>query len=246
MLKITSTLGMLLLGALAQAQVSETRETKPFSRISVSDGIEVAYTEGETQRLTAFAHDELSLNDIVTEVKDSTLFVYTKEKLDTHVKINITANGMEQVKVGDHCIFSITNELHADKIYLKLTSGGIFSGNIQATSVRLLATSGSVFNGNVVTDIFFGNFRNNAKVRISGEASEAYFGSNSGAQCQARTFYAKKASMDAEGYSTILASAEEIQKVTVDENSTIKYCKPPQQCVSNSEATTNTNVLSRL
>jgi hypothetical protein len=229
MLKIITSLSMLLIGALAQAQVSESRVLAPFSKIKVGDGIELSLTESATPSLTATAFDALSLHDLVTEVNDNTLSVYAKAKLDTPARVIINVKDLKELNLSNAAKANTTNTLQSADFTLVLSSNSIFSGNIQTGKMQLSLRSGAFFNGNITAENFSGVLRGGAQARIAGSAKSSTFFVTTGSVCNATTFASKRSKVVASGNSKAWANAEELMDIDVAEGSVVNVFGTPKK-----------------
>lgn len=227
MLKIITQLSMFLVGALAQSQVSETREMQHFSKIIVNDGVELVLTQSGTSELVAQAPDALSLNDLVTEVKDETLYVYTKDELEGDAKVYISLSELSSISVSENSQVSLTNELNMPELQISLASHSIFTGNVNASKLGLDLKAGSFFNGNLTAREFSAAIDGKSTARLSGWAVNATINASHGSKCFAKTLYTSVSALDASGNSQIAANVEKEVRVKITEGSQISWAGYP-------------------
>lgn len=226
MLKIITSLSMFLLGTMAQAQVSESRDMNQFSKIDVSKGVEIIYTQDNTNTLTAEAQDAALLKDLITEVKNNTLYIYTAGKTNASFKVRISASGINAIKMDRKSRFTITNQLRASNLDVSLNKS-ILSGSISADSLSLVANAGSVINSKITTEMLSASFRNKSVVLLSGIAREGHFTGNTAALCNASELACKKTAIIADGYSKVFANAREEISVVVTDGAQVNYTGLP-------------------
>lgn len=228
MLKIIAQLSAFLVGTLAQSQVSETREMSGFSKIVCKDKVELVLAQAESQNVKVEAQDALSLSDIVTEVKDNTLYVRTKDALDERVKVYILMPELTSLDISGGGLASVAKELNVAQFEVTLSSRSIFSGNVNASKLTINAKAGSLFNGNVTVGELEVNLRSKATARLAGWAPKTNIVAQTGSNCEARRLFASQLTLDASGNSSIAANAEKKVKADISEGSRISWSGQPE------------------
>lgn len=231
MLKIITSLSMFLVGALAQSQVSETRKMENFSKAAVADGVELVFVHGDPATLTIEAADALSLGDLVTEVKNNTLCVYTKDALDTPVKVFLGSGGITSIEASNGSKVSVVEAIDANDLSITLASRSIFSGNVHARTLSLRLKSGSFYNGNITAQELTASLRGQAKARLSGFAKKASLSASNSSVCSAQTLFTERTALDASGNSTVTANVSGHVEVSLTEGSHISWAGYPEAVV---------------
>ncbi|WP_290838915.1 DUF2807 domain-containing protein [Flavobacterium sp.] len=228
MFKIIISLTMSLVGALAQAQVQETRQMENFSKIVVSDGVEVVITLESQPSLTAEAADALSLNDLITEVKRNTLFIHTKDVLDSPAKIRLSVSDLSSIEVLDGSKVSVTNAIVSNELKVKLSARSIFTGSVNADNMQLTLKSGSHFNGNIVSKKLKVDLNGSSVARLSGFVNQSSFSASNGSICDAKRLYTDRSDITATTNSNVMANADDDVTIDITEGSQASWAGYPE------------------
>ena len=241
MLKIITSLTILLFGMLAKAQVTENREASDFSKVEVQNGIELIYTENSSTSLQIEANDERTLNNIVTEIKGKTLKIYLEDtknnQTNAPMKVYLSAHDLVALEASSGSKITITDQLTAQHLNLTLNSGATFTGNIITKEKTKLTTKEyTVFNGRIETVTFAGNFKSNSKVNLTGLAKQASIQTKDVALLSAKNFVAKAIKLNAEGKSSAMIHADNTIDLTVNDKAKVSYTGLPKKVKWNEEA----------
>lgn len=228
MLKIITSLSMFLVGALAQSQVSENRTVASFSKVVVNDGVEVIVTLDASQKLVAQASDALSLNDLITEVKNGVLYVETRDALDAPAKVLLSIADLRAVELLGMSKMSVTNAIVASEFSVSLSGRSLFTGDINADALRLNLKAGSHFNGNVVAKTLVADLRTGSQARLSGFANKASFNAVNHSVCNARRLYTDTTSIKAAGDSNVMANADDNLDIDIAQGSQASWAGYPE------------------
>jgi hypothetical protein len=224
-----------LSGMAASAQEAETRNVTGFNAINVQNGIEVIYTQGNTEDVKV----ECSRQNqpyVVTKLKNNTLHI-SLAKADTDlpaagpVKVYITDNDTGSIDASAGAIVRVTNEIDVPKLVLELKTGAMFSGNINATEKMVLkAKTGAAFKGSIVTGELVTDIRSGAHAKLLGHAQESDI-TCSGGTLVAGSFTSETAQIQAVNLSSVAINIKQKVTATTDNSSAISYSGKPEQVI---------------
>ncbi|WP_430614288.1 GIN domain-containing protein [Flavobacterium sp. JP2137] len=141
---LLATLGM-------TAQVKETRNTGVFSRVKVSQGIELTYSISTTPKITVETDSKETLQWVRTQVKGSVLEVYIESEKNSwgkgksrrfkNVKVSVQGPHLNAVAVSSSAKFIGKDALKADDFTLEASSSGYFKGEVKAKNCVVAVSS---------------------------------------------------------------------------------------------------------
>jgi len=241
MLKIITTLTVFLIGMLAKGQVVENRNVSEFSKVVVANGIELIYNEDQSTSLRIAATNSEILKNTIAEVDGKTLNIYLTEgttlTANDMVKVYLSAKDITALSANTNAKITIMNQLNAKNMNINLDSGATLMGNIKALcKTKLRANDNTVFNGKIETSILKGNFKDNAKINLTGQAKKAAFQTNDASLLSAKNFVADNIYLNANGKSVAMVHANNNLALNVSENAKILYTGFPESIKMNEEA----------
>jgi len=247
MIKIITT-GILLLAAfICKAQVSETRNVSGFSKIEVSTGIELIFTQSNSQSIKVTTDSTEKLEKIKTEIQGKTLKIFVGNKGNYHskncfeiLKVEVSQDNIDSFMANSGASITIQNEINAPKITIDINSGASFSGNIKSEFVDLKTNSGAKFTGNIETNAFEGDFESAANITLSGNSKTTKIISNSASNCDAKNFITEKANITADSAASVSITATQSLQADASSIALINYYGTP------SNVTTNTCSLGKI
>jgi hypothetical protein len=223
-----------LTAIMAQAQVTETRTAKPATTLEVKNGIEVVYTQGNTNTLKVEANSREALDNVATEFKGNTLKVYIKNQTDLRpqvsiVRVFVTQPQITSFKVTNGAVVKAAGILEVADADIKLETGATFIGNIKTTGTcRIVSKNGSGFRGTVNAGKFKGDVTGGGYIKVSGNAADAQFFCSS-ASIQAGQFICKTADVMAKNASAVAIYTNTAIKISTDASSNITYYGDPAE-----------------
>lgn len=240
MVKIITTLTVLLIGILAKGQVTENRNTADFSKVNVANGIELIYNEAPTAVRIESTNAEILKNTIV-EVDGKTLNIYltegTKLGQNETVKVYVSSENITALSAATDAKITIMNLLKVRNIDLRLESGASMTGNIQVSGkAKLYARAETLFNGKINTDKFQGNFKDNAKINLTGKARRASMVTSDMALLSAKNFIADAVQLHASGKSVAMVYAGNDIALNIVSDAKVTYIGSPKNVNLNEEA----------
>ena len=243
MLKLIITVTMFMTALLCQAQVSESRKVGNFSRIEVTSGIELSYTESEEASIKIEAN-EGNLKEIFTEVDGSTLRISSTGNA-TNVKVFVATKDVESFEANSKSRIVFENTIHVENISIVLESGAYFIGYIKSKGLTNIETGKNTeFNGRIETTSFIGDFKSRSKVNISGNADNAIIISDTKAYCNARNFLTKNTEVNSDNSIVIITSKNKIN-VNATDSASVTYFGSPKKANIENEYLINTKKYKR-
>ena len=242
MLKIITTLTLILVGLVAKSQEIETRKVSDFSRVEVQNGIELIYTESDQLSLQVELPDNTVTGNLVTEVKGKTLKIYLTKGNDYYkskglIKVYLSNKNVAFFKASLYSKITVTNQISTLNSTVVLNSKSVFTGNIKNEGkTKIVGERGTVFNGKIETQILKGNFKDNAKANITGMAIKANILTNDNALCNAKNFVARSLSITANGNAMVLIHSDSKIAVNVADKAKVTYTGFPEIIHLNEEA----------
>lgn len=242
MLRIITSLTLLAVGLFANAQVKETRTVSPFTKIEITDGVELIFTQNDNYTLRVETTDGIGLSSLKTSNDSGVLKVSCKGNGCEPVKVYVTSPVLAGIKASKNAHFAMTNPLHSKDFSAMLTSGATFNGIVKAEGIASLkAKSNSVFNIRVESDALNGNFQSGARVNLSGKSKNVKINTGDDALCNARNFITDSVSITAGDTSHVMVSTTDAIQVIVAEFATVKYFGFPSKVSINPEAIASSN-----
>ena len=131
--------------------ISEERTIGNFNKISISNGIEVYFTQDSIIHVKVEA-PENDITSIETDVKHGVLLIKKNEKTNNAdtVKVFVSSNQLRSVKASSGAYFETIGKVTGDELTLEFSSDTKANLNLSYTSVKCKAASGSQikFKGN--------------------------------------------------------------------------------------------------
>jgi hypothetical protein len=154
---------------------TEIRKVKNFNVVDVSSGIDLYLKMGETEQVRVEADDDI-IDDVVTEVKNSTLHIYMKKSnffnlfnfgKSTSRVVYVTVTDLESIDASSGSDVRSEDTLKGEVLKVSSGSGSDAVLDVVYKDVSLDASSG-------------------ADIRISGKAKTVKAGASSGSDINAR------------------------------------------------------------
>ncbi|MBN9283594.1 MULTISPECIES: head GIN domain-containing protein [unclassified Flavobacterium] len=235
---ITATIG--LVGLLCNAQVSENRAIAGFTKIEVSKGVQVFFTQGNTTTVKVESDNEDKLKQIVTAVKGETLKISVQSKKGSTnfqvLKVSVTAPNVSSFKIDSGAGFSSENTITVKKAVVDLASGAVFSGNIKATEAVLKLNSAATFKGNIETKDLGANLSGASTLKVTGKAENMKLETASSSFCKAKDLVVQNAVVKAESAAVVTVNVKNSLDVSANSTAVVKYYGTPKN-ISQQKAT---------
>lgn len=236
----------LLFSLLTNAQVSENRTVGEFSKIKVSQGIELIYTQSSTQEIKVETDNTEKLQYIKTEIEGSTLRVYldtenapkpkkrrkrrnnSYNNIDFDVlKVYVSNSMVDDFKASSSGSIFIKNSLNTKNVAIDCSSSGSFSGTIKCTSATIEASSSGDVDANFTADAIDVKVSSSADARLSGAAEKVTIKSSSSADCKAKDLVSKNAVVESSSSSDVDVYASEKLYASASSSASITYYGNP-------------------
>lgn len=239
MLKITTML-VLFLSGMANAQVTENRTVSGFNKITVQDGVELIYTQGNTL-LSVSADNTETLKNLVTEVKDNELRIYQmNENMQAEVgtiKIYLTADNICRFKANTKATITMTSPIYTKDVTIDLNSGAKFIGTIK-TDEKIVINTGKETELNLKADAHSldGNFKSGSRVNLCGTVKNVSIYTFGNAYCLSRNLLADNVTIKAEDNSKVLIHTKEKINITIVDTAKVTFTGSPNYAKWNDNA----------
>ena len=146
--------------------VEETRKAGPFEKISVSRGMNVYITQGESHRIVVKA-DENLLDAIETKIEDNTLKITTSENIrqSTSKKVYVTIPGISEIKSAAGSNVYSENTLETKALVIGTSSGSNMKLQVEAGELSVSSSSGSNVRLEGTAETFTGKASSGANIK---------------------------------------------------------------------------------
>jgi hypothetical protein len=146
---LTSLIGLQVSAVNGKSDKTETRQVSNFKGIKVSTGIDLYITMGTTEEVKIVADDDL-IDNIITEVKDGTLRIYTKQSNwfnwnsgNQTRKAYVTVKEIELIEASSGSDVKSENTLKGEDLNVRTSSGSDVEIDVYYKNVWVDASSGS-------------------------------------------------------------------------------------------------------
>ena len=238
----------LLFSLLTHAQVSETRTVGAFSKIKVSSGIELVYTQSPTQEIKVETDDNERMHYIKTEIEGSTLRVYLntenapksgkkkkRKNFNSYngvnfdvLKVYVSNPLVDDFKVSSSASLIVKNGLNATNLSIDCSSSGSFTGTIKCTTAAIEASSSADVDANITADAISISANSSADVELSGTTEKVAIKTSSSSDCKAKNLIAKNAVVESSSSSDVDVYASEKLYASASSSASINYFGNPK------------------
>lgn len=206
MIRIINYTILLLVSLLTKAQVTENRTIGNFTKIKVSQGIEVFFTQGELKSLQIETDNKENLSYLKTELEGNTLKLFidsknvskeigTQQKRKKNkynsvnfefIKIVVTAPNVNEFLASSSGSIQFENEIVNNEIKLKTSSSGSIIGNVNSKNVIIEASSSGEIISKLKADKVETKISSAGEVTLSGTATTAEIEASSSGDVKAK------------------------------------------------------------
>lgn len=238
----------LFFSVLMNAQVSENRTVGAFSKIKVSTGIQLIYTQSSKQELKVETDNTEKLQYIKTEIEGSTLRVYldTKnapkdaKKLKRKnynsyngvnfevLKVYVSNSLVDDFKVSSSASLIVKNSLNAKNLVIDCSSSGSFTGTVKCSNATIEASSSADVDANITADTVDVKLSSSADARLSGTTEKVTIKSSSSSDCKARDLMSKNATVESSSSSDVDVYASEKLYASASSSASVNYFGNPK------------------
>jgi hypothetical protein len=247
MIRIISYTFLLLVSLLAKAQITENRTVGNFTKIKVSQGIDVFFTQGEWKPLRIETENQENINYLKTEVEGNTLKLFidadnvskgmsTKQKKKKNgynwinfesMKVFVTAPHVTDFVASSSGSIQFENIIQNDNISLKASSSGSISGDIICKNVAMEASSSGDITSKLKADKVEADVSSSGEVILSGRTTTAEIQASSSGDCKAKNLAATNAVIAASSAGSIEITVLESLDAKASSSSDIWYYGNP-------------------
>ena len=194
--------------------ITETRKvTSEFEKISVSRGIDVILTQGNTLSIVVEADQNL-LDVITTELDEDNniLRISSNQNIKSSAskKVILTVKDLSSISTTSGSNVFSENALNTDKLTISSTSGSHIDLNIEANTLKLNTTSG-------------------AGIEISGTTENLSVAATSGSYIRANSLKAQSTTVSATSGASIFVNTTKELKASATSGASIKYEGDPER-----------------
>ncbi len=216
--KITFLLSLILFLALqiSQAQQKETRSLASFEHLKVGGVAEITLQAG-SQESAVVTVKNMSLADLITEVKNKTLYIRLKESNydDIEIKIILTYRMLKSIDLSGASVVKGNATLKADKFALHSSGASKVSIKVDTKSLVLKASGAS-------------------NLEIAGQADYQEIGISGATNLKAINLNSQKVRLDVSGAGNLQLNVNEELSGQISGMSKIKYRGNPSVKISKS------------
>lgn len=219
--KIILTTIVFLISLMSSAQVSENREVADFSKLKVSNSIQVLYTISSTKSVTVETDDQEKMKYIKTEVVGETLKLYIEtddynqkgkknKKRNWNnglkfkvLKITVSGPNLTEIKASSSAYVKIQNVNNSKNILLTVSSSATIKGNFESEILSVDASSSGTFSGDIVAKNITVETSSSSTVFMEGKANNITVKASSSGDCNAKGLKAENATATASSSASI-------------------------------------------
>lgn len=207
-MKINIGLTIVLVGMLVScnAQQIQSRQVAEFSRISVSDAIQVTYTDSDTSAVTVKCKSA-SLEKIDTKVEDGTLLISSNGTNLGEVIVSISSKKLQALQASGASSFKVLNEISSEQFELNATGSADIQIKFKGKLINCTQGGASSVNLKGQTDSLIANITGASSFKSYGLSSKNVRISSSGAS-NAKVYATETMKANATGASEIKIKGE--------------------------------------
>jgi hypothetical protein len=242
MSKIILTLSTIIISLFSFGQVVENREVADFSKLKVSNSIDVYYTISSTKSLKIETDDEKNLQFIKTETVGETLKIYIendsynqkgknknwKNKLSFKtLKVIISGPNLDEIKASSSSVVKILNINESKKLLLTVSSSATIKGNFKSDIVTLDTSSSSTFTGEIMAKEIAIETSSSSTVSIEGKAKNVVVKASSSGDCNLKDLKTENATATASSSASISVYASNSINAKASSSGSISFYGNP-------------------
>lgn len=259
MIRIINYTILLLVSLLTKAQVTENRTIENFSKIKVSQGIDVFFTQGELKPLRIETDNQENLAYLKTEVEGNTLKLFidaenvskgrdTKQKRKKHsynwvnfqsMKVFVTAPNVTDFVASSSGSIQFKNGITNDEVTLKTSSSGSISGDINCKNVALEASSSGDITSKLKADKVTAHVSSSGDLELSGSVKNIEIQASSSGDCKAKNLAATNAVVAASSSGSIEITVLETLDAKASSSGDIWYYGNPTNVTKDTSSSGN-------
>ncbi|HEX8563684.1 MAG TPA: DUF2807 domain-containing protein [Flavobacterium sp.] len=231
MIKVILALVLALLSFICNAQVSEDRSLADFSKIAVSGGVSVVFTQGATQPVKIEADSQQHLQKITTVVESGVLRIGIANEHGNQAfkkrNVYVQQPHVTEFEISSGASVKLKNGIMEPKFALSSTSGARFSGDLTSDSVAVRANSGALISGKLTAKTITINAGSGASVSFTGKTDSITISADSGSSIACGKVISQNAVVNATSGSSVGVTATAAFTANADDSSSIRYSGNP-------------------
>lgn len=252
MVKIIVTITAFLISLISLAQVSETREVTDFSKLRVSNSIDVFYTISDKISVKVETDDNEKLKLIKTEVENGTLklFIDTKDYkqketkktkktkkrsnisfingIDFQVlKITISGPNLKAIKASSSADLKFENTNASPNLDVEVSSSASISGSFNCTNLDIDASSSGDFSGKIDATSVGIESSSSSDVNLSGKATKISVKASSSSDCNLKDLMVEEAIIGASSSADVSIRVTKAIEAKASSSASIVYFGNP-------------------
>lgn len=249
MTKIILTVTTFLVSLIAFAQVSENRTVANFSKLDVSNAIEVFYTVSDTRSIKIETDEKEKLECIKTEIEDGVLKLYVDAKkykkengrkrskgkgvrwvngLEfTLLRITVFGPNLNSIKVSTSSNIKFQNTNKSSNLEIKTNASGSITGMFECDNAQIAISSSGLIKASIKTRTISIDASSSGLLVLKGLAKKGIIKSNSSASCELKDFEIQEATIEATSSSSVKVSVTSSLVAKTTSSGSIHYYGNP-------------------
>jgi hypothetical protein len=210
-----------LISLISFSQVTENRTVADFSKLKVSNSIQVFYTISDTKSVTVETDDQEKMKYIKAEVASETLKLYLetddynqKNKKNKKrnwnnglkfkvLKITVSGPNLTEIKASSSANVKIQNVNKSKNILLTVSSSATIKGNFESEIVTDDTSSSGTFSGDIVAKNVAIETSSSSDVTVEGKAENLTAKASSSGDCNLKELKVENATVMASSSASI-------------------------------------------
>lgn len=228
---------------LLSAQITESREIANFSKLKVSQSIEVLYTISNTRNLKIETDLKENLPFVKTEVENGTLKVFidnngnsagkkSKKRWNNnisykYVKVTISGPHLSEIKASSSASVKVLNANKSEYLNIEVSSSGSISGNFACENATIIASSSGTFEGEMAAKNTSMEATSSGTIRLKGNATHLDCKANSSGDCNLKDFKVENATVSGSSSATVAVHVSKALTAKASSSADIIYYGNP-------------------
>jgi hypothetical protein len=232
---------------LASAQVSENRQSSNFSKLKVSETVEVFYTVSNITSIKVETDDNERLKLIKTEVEGETLKIFVdtkntkKPKAITgnrrtvngvsfnFIKVYVTGSALTEIKSSSSASIKIQNLNTTESLVLTASSSGSISGSFDCSDFKADVSSSADIKGRINAKSVFIEVSSSGDITLDGKATSLEVKASSSSNCNLKDVAVDNAIVKASSSADVTVTVAKSLDAVASSSADINYFGNPAQ-----------------
>ncbi len=232
MIKFIFALAAACVSMICNAQVSHDRPVTDFTKIAVSNGIRVMFTEAPANSLKVEADSNEHLKMIKTEVSSGVLKIYidgnSKIRNFKNLSVFVAGKKVNEFSSDSGSAIICKGQISQQSVAIEVSSGSRFEGDIESKTVAVDANSGALAKLTIGTSNLSLKANSGANVTLSGKATSAAVKTDSGSLVNAKSLETENATIKASSGASVSVSVSDSVTINADSSSSVHYFGTPK------------------